>query len=368
MKVTCKSKELMDAFKPVIKVVPKKAGKEILACVKIVAGTGGLSLHGYDGFVTYASAKMGCTVDQMGAICVDAKFLSDLLAKLKGTEVSIACEPGINEAHITSGRAKFSVPVKDPETFPPEPTYEEGTTLCVDAQILKDGVAGIAFCAAEENVETNPMLKGIALRINPDLRSIDIVALDGFRVAQKTLPLLETASEERTTIIPALQVSNFTKTLVGDQKVFIHIGKATVGFHGDSVAYTIQQIAGKFYDYAQFKTKDIEATCKVDKDQLMGSIERAQVMIGNEHIPIVVEMKDGILDVSLKTNRGRFEEETPCESEGTALVGFNPRYMQEMLANAKEAEVTLKFGGSRKPVLCEVSDGWYVVLPVNINR
>ena len=110
----------------------------------------------------------------------------------------------------------------------------------------------------------------------------------------------------------------------------------------------------------------------VNRKDLIDSIDILMVFIQeSDKRPVIMDIKDGVMDIHVKTNRGAGNESVDIKKTGEDLkIGFNPKFIIDALKVIEDEEVTLSFVNPKSP--CFIKDDedsyLYLILPVNFTE
>ena len=166
--------------------------------------------------------------------------------------------------------------------------------------------------------------------------------------------ILSEASEEEENV----------KLLLNDKKAIFIIGNVKV---------VLRLLDGEFIKYKDVLPKDNKIKVKVSRSDLMESIERASLLSkeGKNNL-IKFAIKDTIVTITSKSEEGNVREEVLINKEGDDLdIGFNAKYVLDVLKSIDDEEIYMLFNTSITPCLVEPISGdsfEYLILPVRITN
>ena len=155
---------------------------------------------------------------------------------------------------------------------------------------------------------------------------------------------------------------NEVKLILSEKKAFFLIG---------SVKVVLRLLDGEFIEYKDVLPKSSSIKIKVRKGDLMESIERASLLSkeGKNNL-IRLSIMDGIMIITSKSEEGNVKEEVLISKEGEDLeIGFNAKYVLDVLKSIDDEEIYMLFNTAITPCLVEPTEGEsfeYLILPVRI--
>ena len=135
--------------------------------------------------------------------------------------------------------------------------------------------------------------------------------------------------------------------------------------------FTSRLIDGEYLKVEQLLSKDYGTKIKVQKKELQECIDRASLLLKDDaKKPIILNIEENILSLEAASNMGSMNESMFVVKEGEKLrIGFNPKFLLEMLRVIDDEEVFMYFTSAKTP--CTVRDEKdsyvYLVLPVNLS-
>ena len=138
----------------------------------------------------------------------------------------------------------------------------------------------------------------------------------------------------------------------------------------DDIAIAVKLIDAQFPPYEQVIPKDHKKVITVDRSRFIDALRRAQLMSSETRGVKVSATKDGVTITSDNPDLGEVREEMEAEYSGeTIAIGFNPKYVVELLTQMSSDQITISLGGELDPGLIKPLTGddyLGVVMPMRI--
>jgi DNA polymerase III subunit beta len=138
----------------------------------------------------------------------------------------------------------------------------------------------------------------------------------------------------------------------------------------EDIALAVKLIDAQFPPYEQVIPKDHKKVITVDRSRFIDALRRAQLMSSETRGVKIAATKECITITSDNPDLGEVREELDADYNGEAIaIGFNPKYVVELLGHMASDQVTLKLGGELDPGLLEPTGGdayLGVVMPMRI--
>ncbi|MDI6605093.1 MAG: DNA polymerase III subunit beta [Thermoanaerobacteraceae bacterium] len=372
MKFSCDKNSLLTAVNKVIKGVTPRTTLPILQGILIKAYENNIKMYSTD-LEIGIECTLEANIESWGNIVVSAKVFSELIRKFPEDIVYFESDDN-NIINIKCGASNFTISGSNSEEFPEITEIIKEKSLVIKANILKDMLRETSFCTAQE--QTRPILTGILFEINKN--QINMVALDGYRMAltkyfSEDIVLNNTEKNDFNIVIPGTTVDELTKIIDDDEEyINIFFTNNQVLFEMDNTKLISRLLEGNYMNYNAVLPKDFKTIVKVNKQMLIGGIERASLLASGKNNLIKFTINDNELIISSNSDIGKMFEKLQIELEGMLLeIAFNSRYLLEALKVIDEEEINLCFINNINPMIITPvgNDNYlYMILPVKLNN
>ncbi len=295
-----------------------------------------------------------CLVDaqviEPGSIVLPARFFGEIVRRLPDGTITLNVKGPAFIATITGERLEMELNGMDPMDYPSAPDVDQLHTWTVEQGKFRRAVGQVDFAISSD--ESRPAMTGALLRMAPD--DCSIVAMDGFRFAEHRMDL--PASESRECIIPGKTLSDLIKLLSDDDApVKIQIGSNHITFNFERVTLSSRLIEAQFPFKRAAELIRVEPTtiirCSVKR--LIEGIDRALLVTRDSATSsniVRLQFNDATLTISSNSpDVGRLNEEISVTQEGDELlIGFNGRYLNDILKAVGSEEIECRFSGPLK--------------------
>ena len=262
---------------------------------------------------------------------------------------------------------KIKLPVRDVESFPGLPDLTEMEVSCSVLQgMLKDALNGVLFSIAV--TEVNQMLSVVHVKCEEG--QMRLTGLDGHRIAIRAL---EVQTEEMELNLPGIPLKEIAKLLNSEeQKVDLCVTEHLACFLMPDVWASMRLVEGKYFDLSAFLQDKTNRKIRIDKTQLKDSVSRALLLLADKvQKPLVVQVAENKVTLEAATTAGEMSEAINVVTEGESgplRIGYNPRYLMEILQAIEDETIDLSLGGEKDPCLIKGMDYLYVLLPVSLGK
>lgn len=345
MRVSIDRSQLAHALATVNRAIESRNSIPILANVLLAVEDGQLRLTGtdLDVEITTSLPVLDC---QSGAVTVPGKMLADIAKRATG-DVTLALDEG--RLTVASGRSRYKLDVLPAEDFPSFSAGKFDTTLDLDLAAL---VAPCVHCISTD--ETRYYLAGVYLHA-VDGRLV-AVATDGHRLMRNVGP---EGTMDYGVILPRKLVG-----LLPKGAVTVELSQNKVRVTSGSTVITSKLIDGTFPDYVRVIPTGNSNVLTVERQALMKAVERVAAVADDKSRAV----KFAVGDVLRLMLADKASDEVSIEFEGEPLeIGFNARYVNDMLGALDEANVRFALGDAGSPAVVKGEGEWTgVLMPLRV--
>ncbi len=374
MKVTCLQENLSRGLGIVGRAVASRTTLPITNNVLLATEGGRLKLVATNLAVAIVH-WIGAKIEEEGSITVPARVLNEFVNSLPNDNVEMELIPASRSLQVKCARFEARLSGMDADDFPPIPEIDQGVSVRVDPDVLKQALTRVVFAAATE--DSRPVLTGVNVDIEG--QTATLAAADGFRLSVDKAQLAEAVAEPIGVIIPARALSEVGR-LIGESKdpikVTVNQAKSQVLFDMGDVRLISQLIQGNFPNYSQLIPQQHSTKTTVDVEDFLRATRAAAIFARDASGIVRIQMVpsgDGApnarLAVSAKAEEvGDDLGEIDAAVEGEeSKIAFNSRYLTDVLAVLGKGEVSLETTNPSSPGLLrpvDSSEFIHVVMPM----
>ncbi|HWU91498.1 MAG TPA: DNA polymerase III subunit beta [Kofleriaceae bacterium] len=311
------------------------------------------------------TAELKSTVVAEGGITLAAKNLYELIANAPGDEVSLK-KADNHWAEIKSGKVTYRIVGMPDRDFPKVPDHREATYTTIESSVLREMIERTLFSVC--NDETRFHLNGVFFE--SDGSRSRMVSTDGHRLSKVERTIANGPKLSAGVIIPKKGLLEIRRVLEAGPQCKLAIKSPHLFLVQDDIAIAVKLIDAQFPPYEQVIPKDHKRVITVDRGRFIDGLRRAQLMSSETRGVKVAATKEGITITSDNPDLGEVREELDAEYNGDPIaIGFNPKYVVELLGQMSSDQITIALGGELDPGLIRpVSSDEYlgVVMPMRI--
>jgi DNA polymerase-3 subunit beta len=371
MRATIERATLLKSLSHVQSVVERRNTIPILSNVLIEASDGGKIKITATDLDLQVVETFAAQVETPGATTVSAHTLFEIARKLpEGSQVQLHAADG--RMAVNAGRARFSLSTLPRDDFPMIAEGELPTSFEIPAASLIEIIDKTRFAISTE--ETRYYLNGIFLHVTEDAEPVlKAAATDGHRLARVTLPRPAGAEGMPDIIVPRKCVGEIRKLLdeSGDNVVQVDLSASKIRFTFDSVILTSKLIDGTFPDYSRVIPTANDKLLKIDPKAFSQGVDRVATIATEKTRAVKMALdKDKITLSVTSPENGTAAEEVPGQYASDGFeIGFNARYLMDILGEIEGDVVELHLADASAPTLIRENDksaALYVLMPMRV--
>jgi DNA polymerase-3 subunit beta len=370
MKATIERATLLKSLSHVQSVVERRNTIPILSNVLIEASAdGAIKLMATD-LDLQVVESISAQVEQPGATTISAHTLFDIARKLpEGSQVSLHAAEG--KMLIQAGRARFNLSTLPRDDFPVIAEGDLPTQFELPAETLKQIIDKTRFAISTE--ETRYYLNGIYFHVSDEGQPVlKAAATDGHRLARVTVARPDGADGMPGIIVPRKCIGELRKLLDEvEGSVQISLSASKIRFGLGSAILTSKLIDGTFPDYSRVIPTANDKLLKIDPRSFEDGVDRVATIATEKTRAVKMSLdKDRITLSVTSPENGTAAEEVPGAFQGEGFdIGFNARYLLDILGQIDSDLVELHLADAAAPTLIRESDAspaLYVLMPMRV--
>lgn len=307
-------------------------------------------------------SQVGAQVQTEGSLTVPAKLFQELVGGLPSGIVEL--EQDDQKLKITTDQYKSVINGVSAEDFPVMPAIENGETISIPAQTLRDGLGQVLLAAS--NDESRPVLTGVIFR------SVDgwlyMASTDSYRLAERKLMKTK---QDVLLLIPATalhDVSRIVHDYSGEVKIVYD--DQQVQFLAGDVELVARLIDGNYPDYKKLIPANFETTATLPRAELINIVKVTSLFARESAGSIVISIDEASESIWIRAVASQLGENNATAkiiAHGSGAITINSRYLLEVLQVMNGKDVTIGFNGKLDPVHIsdpEADDYQHIIMPL----
>jgi len=334
-----------------------------------------------DGQLTISASNIEITMktvldveaQENGKVCIPAQLLMEILKNLPDQPCTFTVNDENFQIEIAYDNGKSKMVGFDADEFPKAPAIEGGASIRVSGDILSKAIEKTLF--ATGNDDLRPVMSGVFCQFSPS--EIIFVATDAHKLVKYTRNDSQ-ATGSSSFILPKKPLSLLKSNLNNDEEVLIEYNTSNAVFSFGNVTMMCRLIDGKYPNYEAVIPKENPNVLTIDREQFTGSLKRVSIFANKTTHQINLRIAGSELSLYAEDLdfSNQANERLTCSYDGEDIeIGFNARFLIEMLNNLNTKEIQLRMSEpSRAGILVpatkenENEDVLMLVMPVMLNR
>jgi DNA polymerase-3 subunit beta len=322
---------------------------------------------------TTMSATLDIDSKSEGSVAVPAKLLLEILKTFPEQPLTFTVEEN-STIEISSNSGKYALAYAAGEEFPKAVVLDDPSSTLVPAEVLATAISKTIFAAGNDDLR--PVMSGVFFQFSPE--GLIFVATDAHKLVKYSRKDVK-ASQVADFIMPKKPL-NILKGILGtsDSDVKIEYNDSNAVFSFDNYMLICRLIDGKYPNYEAVIPKENPNKLLIDRTQFLNSVRRVAIFSNKTTHQIRLKIAGTELNISAEDidYSNKAEERLTCDYQGDDMqIGFNSRFLTEMLTNLQSDDIQLEMSlPNRAGILTPVDgldDGEIItmlVMPVMLNN
>jgi len=310
---------------------------------------------------------------ERGNIAVPARILLDTLKNLPDQPVTFSIDESTYSIELSSDNGRYKLSGENATDFPKVPTVSNDFSASLSSEVLARAINNTIF--ATSNDELRPAMTGVYVNLGE--KNTTFVSTDGHRLVRYRRT--DVKSESGNTIIIPRKALNLLKSTLPSENtdVTIDFNTANAFFKFGTIRMICRLIDERFPDYENVIPSSNTIKMTISRTDLLSSLKRISIYANKTTHQVRLKITGSQLQVSAEDLdfSNEANERLACEHEGEDIeIGFNARFMIEMLSNLDTDQIRLNMTAPNKAgVILPVEkdkneDILMLVMPVMLNQ
>jgi len=318
-------------------------------------------------------ATLDVESDDSGSIAVPARLLLDTLKTFPEQPLTFVAGDN-NTVEISSNHGKYALAYASGEEFPNAVELDDPSTVSIPAGVLATAVSNTIF--ATGNDDLRPVMSGVFFQF--DTEGLTFVATDAHKLVKYGRTDVK-ANQTAEFIMPKKPLNLLKGILAAsDDDIKVEYNDSNAKFSFDNVQLLCRLIDGKYPNYEAVIPKENPNKLIIDRNQFLNSVRRVSIFSNKTTHQIRLKIAGAELNISAEDidYSNKAEERLTCDYQGDDMqIGFNSRFLVEMLNNLNANDVSLEMSLPNRAGILTPVDGLdkgekvtMLVMPVMLNN
>ncbi|HLV15192.1 MAG TPA: DNA polymerase III subunit beta [Xanthomarina sp.] len=321
---------------------------------------------------TTMSAKLEVESENSGNIAVPARLLLETLKTFPEQPLTFVVEEN-NTIEISSNHGKYALAYADGNEFPKAVSLDDATSTTITGDILSTAISKTIFAAGNDDLR--PVMSGVFFQFSTE--GLTFVATDAHKLVKYSRE--DVTAGQTTEFIMPKKPLNLLKGILAasDDNVTIEYNDSNAKFTFENTILICRLIDGKYPNYEAVIPKENPNKLVIDRMQFLNSVRRVSIFSNKTTHQIRLKIAGAELNISAEDidYSNKAEERLTCDYQGDDMqIGFNSRFLTEMLNNLTSDEVQLEMSLPNRAGILTPVDGLdegeqvtMLVMPVMLN-
>ncbi len=307
-----------------------------------------------------------------GRIAIPSRILLDTLKSLPEQPVTFSVDDKTFAIEIKAGDGNYKLSGENGEDFPKIPVVENASSVNLPASVLAEAINKTIF--AVSNDELRPAMTGVYCQLSP--QHFTFVATDAHKLVRYRRK--DAHSAAATSFIMPKKALNLLKSSLPSEDVDVSVeyNNTSAFFKFGNINLVCRLIDERYPDYDAVIPLNNPNKLTLDRLAFLGSLSRVAIYANKTTHQVRLKITGSELNISSEDIdfSNEAHEKLNCAYEGEDMeIGFNARFLIEMLKNLNCEEVSLEMSTPNRAGLLlpqggdENEDVLMLVMPVMLN-
>jgi len=308
-----------------------------------------------------------------GRVAMPSKILIETLKTLPDQPVAFSVDTNTLAIEISAGDGKYKLSGENADDFPKIPVVDDVSTVELNASILSEAITKTLF--AVSNDELRPAMSGVLVQLAE--QNITFVSTDAHKLVRYRRT--DVRSEKPTSfILPKKALTLLKSSLPSDDStVSIEYNNTNAFFQFGNIHLICRLIDERYPDYEAVIPQVNPNKLTVDRLLFLNTLRRVVIFANKTTHQVRLKISGSELHISAEDLdfSNEAHERLNCQFEGEDMeIGFNAKFLVEMLSNLNSGEVVIEMSTPNRaglliPAIKEDNeDILMLVMPVMLNN
>ncbi len=283
-----------------------------------------------------------------GSVALPARILLETLKALPDHPVKFKVESESKSVTLNSAYGEYKLSGDNHEDFPETPVDENTHEIELDCDALVKAINYTVF--ATSNDELRLAMTGVLMQM--DFNKVIFVSTDAHKLVKYTIGGLNTELTE-SVIIPkkCLSIFRAAAASLDDEKAKLAFNSKNIFFRAGDTLVISRLIDAKFPDYNAVIPVNNDKILTLNRSDFQNSLKRIVIYSNKTTNQVVLSLAEDSLTVSAQDLDFSNEatEQVGCSYKAEPMtIGFNAKFLVEMLGVIETDEIILELSASNK--------------------
>jgi DNA polymerase-3 subunit beta len=324
--------------------------------------------------VTMSVSMVPDMVDGTGEVTIPARLLLEIMKNFPDVPITIAIDNNTLAVELIAGEGRYKLAGHKSDEFPQLPAMADTSRWEIPADVLAKGFEKTVFATGMD--EIRPIMSGVLMEMNENF--LTFVATDAHKLVRYRR--MDVKSDVVASFImpkkPINQLKSILATLA-DEPVRIEFNKTNASFVFGDYVLICRLIEGRYPNYDAVIPKQNPNQLTIDRQTFLSAIRRVAVFSSKATHQVRFRIAGQELTLTAEDIDfyNEAKERLTCSYQGDDMeIGFNSRFLQEMLSNFDSETVKIEMSAPNRAGIItpaenenESEDLLMLLMPVMLN-
>ena len=313
-------------------------------------------------------------VDGTGEVTIPARLLLEIMKNFPDVPITISVDNNTLAVELIAGEGRYKLAGHKSDEFPQLPAMADTLVWEIPADVLAKGFEKTVFATGMD--EIRPIMSGVLMEMTDNF--LTFVATDAHKLVRYRR--MDVKSDVVASFImpkkPINQLKSILTTLA-DEPVRIEFNKTNASFVFGDYMLICRLIEGRYPNYDAVIPKQNPNHLTIDRQTFLSAIRRVAVFSSKATHQVRFRIAGQELTLTAEDIDfyNEAKERLTCSYEGDDMeIGFNSRFLQEMLANFDSETIKIDMSAPNRAGIItpidnenEAEDLLMLLMPVMLN-
>ena len=313
-------------------------------------------------------------VDGTGEVTIPARLLLEIMKNFPDVPITVSVDNNTLAVELIAGEGRYKLAGHKSDEFPQLPAMADTSVWEIPADVLAKGFEKTVFATGMD--EIRPIMSGVLMEMTADF--LTFVATDAHKLVRYRR--MDVKSDVVASFImpkkPINQLKSILATLA-DEPVRIEFNKTNASFTFGDYQLICRLIEGRYPNYDAVIPKQNPNQLTIDRQTFLSAIRRVAVFSSKATHQVRFRIAGQELTLTAEDIDfyNEAKERLTCSYEGDDMeIGFNSRFLQEMLSNFDSETAKIEMSAPNRAGIItpvdnenEAEDLLMLLMPVMLN-
>ena len=324
--------------------------------------------------VTMSVTLVPDKVDGTGEVTIPARLLLEIMKNFPDVPITVSVDPNTLAVELIAGEGRYKLAGHKSDEFPQLPVMTDTSVWEIPADVLAKGFEKTVFATGTD--EIRPIMSGVLMEMAENF--LTFVATDAHKLVRYRR--MDVKSDVVASFIMPKKPINQLKNILGglaDEPVRIEFNRTNASFVFGDYVLICRLIEGQYPRYEAVIPKNNPNQLTIDRQTFLAAIRRVAVFSSKATHQVRFRIAGQELTLTAEDIDfyNEAKERLTCSYSGDDMeIGFNSRFLQDMLGNFECNEIKIEMSAPNRAGIItpvdvenESEDLLMLLMPVMLN-